>query len=472
MIKKILSTFIIILLIFTILPSTSFAINNIKLNQNNLKTPPLPGCMNQDELDLIAMYDISDNKVYNKITPNSIDEKVLDLIQSINENIYLGYLENLTSFGPRETATQACENAGIYIHDEFQKMGIESRYQEWSNDYLYGTNIEATIPGIDENSNEIFIICAHYDSVEGSPGADDDGSGVAAVLTAAKIMSQYYFNNTVKFVTFSGEEQGIYGSYYYVEEAVNNNDNIIAVLNVDMIGFALTEEDESYIEIYEDENSEWLADYAVDISQEYYDYIELEILRSGYTWGSDHYRFWEAGYNALFYAEYNFNDYYHSPEDIIENMNIPYAVRSTKLITATLSELSGIGTTKQAPNQPKTPIGTSRGGVRNEHNYTTSTTDDEGDMLYYKWDWGDGSYSEWLGPYESGEEITTSHIWDRLGKYSIKVKAKDEDGFESLWSQSLKITMPRHSLFIKEELIRIFQNNQHIFNIFQKMLRL
>ena len=255
----------------------------------------------------------------------------VSLIQLINENLYLGYLENLTSFGPRVTSSQACEDAGEYIYNEFQKMDLETRYQEWSHNNLYGKNVEATITGINEMSDEIYIICAHYDSVSGSPGADDDGSGVAAVLSAAKVLSQFSFNHTVRFVTFSGEEQGLYGSYYYVEESYNNSDNIIAALNADMIGYAETEEDSSKIRIYEDDNSEWLSDFSIEVSQEYYGYIELEVIPSGYSRYSDHYRFWEAGYNAIFYAEYNFNGYYHSPEDTIEHMDISYATRASKL---------------------------------------------------------------------------------------------------------------------------------------------
>jgi hypothetical protein len=79
-------------------------------------------------------------------------------------------------------------------------------------------------------------------------------------------------------------------------------------------------------------------------------------------------------------------------------------------------------------------------------------------MIYYKWSWGDDSFSEWLGPYESGEEITTSHIWNRFGKYSIKVKAKDDQGFESMWSKPLTISMPRNKIYINQYLQKIFEN--------------
>jgi len=452
---------IILLVIFLL---NFFSINIIAFENQYYNTeidspdPPLiPGCMENDEIETIGDYTdlISVNK--NKIYASSLNDLVVTIIQQINEKSYIGYLENLTSFGPRLTTTEACEDSAEYIFNEFEKLGLETRYHEWSNDYLFGRNVEATLPGIDENSDEIYVICAHYDSVEGSPGADDDGSGTAAVLTAAKVMNLYNFNHTIRFVAFSGEEQGLYGSGFYVQEAVENNDNIIAALNIDMIGFALSEEDESIIELYEDDSSQWLANYTVDISQEYNKYFDLEVMLSGYSWGSDHRRFWDAGYNAIFYAEYNFNDYYHSPEDTIEHMNIPYATRATKLIIATLAELTEVVESKNAPLKPDTPSGPINGKFGEEYNYSTSTIDVDGNIVYYYWDWGDGSSSDWIGPYNSGEEVTISHIWNKRGEYSIKVKAKDDEGFESPWSNPLITSMPRNTLKINQYLLKIFE---------------
>ena len=417
--------------------------------------PTKNGCLDQNSVEIFFEELVNNNDLTKKIYYESNNDLILSMIENINEKIYLGYLENLTAFGPRVTTSQACDDSAKYIYNEFKKLNLEVRYHNWSNDYLFGSNIEATLPGIQQENEEIYIICAHYDSVEGSPGADDDGSGVAAVLTAANVMSAFSFNHTIKFVTFPGEEQGLYGSAYYVQEAVEKNDNIIAALNADMIGFAISQEDESILEIYENDESEWLADFAVDVSEEYYEYFNLEIMRSGYTWGSDHYRFWEAGYDAIFYAEYNFNDYYHSPEDIIENMNIPYAIRASKLIITTLAELSEIFGAKNAPLKPDTPSGPLNGKIGEEYYYTTSSTDIDGDIIYYLWDWGDNTNTEWIGPYNSGEVINISHTWETRGDYSIKVKARDEDNFESEWSDPLVISMPRNYININEYISQI-----------------
>ncbi|GAI41845.1 unnamed protein product, partial [marine sediment metagenome] len=80
-------------------------------------------------------------------------------------------------------------------------------------------------------------------------------------------------------------------------------------------------------------------------------------------------------------------------------------------------------------------------------------TDSDGDQVYYKWDWGDGSYSDWLGPYASGDETSATHTWSQ-GGYNIKVKAKDIRGYESEWSDPLEVSMPKnqhiHSLTFTE----------------------
>ena len=142
-------------LITTVIPVTSFPIDEFEnykqtylIIQKDPKYTPLPGCMKSDGLDIIVNY-LTHNITSNiKAIQCLYDENIVSLIQQIDEDLYLGFLENLTSFGPRVTATQACEDAGEYIYNEFQQMGLDTRYQEWSNGNLYGNNVEATLTGI------------------------------------------------------------------------------------------------------------------------------------------------------------------------------------------------------------------------------------------------------------------------------------------------------------------------------------
>ena len=98
------------------------------------------------------------------------------------------------------------------------------------------------------------------------------------------------------------------------------------------------------------------------------------------------------------------------------------------------------------PNKPNTPSGPVSGKINSAYNYTTSTIDTNGDQVFYLWDWGDGSQSDWLGPYNSGVTINTTHTWITAGNYEIKVKAKDIHDAESNWSDPLAITITTESI--------------------------
>jgi hypothetical protein len=88
----------------------------------------------------------------------------------------------------------------------------------------------------------------------------------------------------------------------------------------------------------------------------YNDYIGIQLFPQGESGGSDHYYFWEYGYDAVFYHEYNFNDYYHSANDTIAHMNITYSTRFSRLILATLATMA------QAP-RPVLEIADIAGGL-------------------------------------------------------------------------------------------------------------
>jgi len=97
-----------------------------------------------------------------------------------------------------------------------------------------------------------------------------------------------------------------------------------------------------------------------------------------------------------------------------------------------------------------------------EYPYTTSTTDPDGDQIYYLFDWGDGSDSGWLGPYDSGYLVKTNHVWDQRGSYKIKVKAKDIYGAESDW-KTLHIIMSKNKPLNIQKLLILFEKLDFLF---------
>jgi len=96
-----------------------------------------------------------------------------------------------------------------------------------------------------------------------------------------------------------------------------------------------------------------------------------------------------------------------------------------------------------APEKPYPPKGPTNGKINTEHPYTAVANDPQDDKVWYMFDWGDGTNSGWLGPFESGKTCEASHSWKKQGDYDIRVRAKDIFGKQSQWSDPLPVTMPK-----------------------------
>jgi pyrrolidone-carboxylate peptidase len=121
---------------------------------------------------------------------------------------------------------------------------------------------------------------------------------------------------------------------------------------------------------------------------------------------------------------------------------------------------------------PDTPIitGPENGTTGEEYTYKFSTRDADIDNVYYLIDWGDGTNSDWIGSYASGEEITAKHIWNEKGTYIIKAKAKDVFDAESNWA-TLTVTMPcSYDKPISQFLESLFQRFPHAFSILRHLM--
>ena len=99
------------------------------------------------------------------------------------------------------------------------------------------------------------------------------------------------------------------------------------------------------------------------------------------------------------------------------------------------------------PNRPEKPSGPTRGIPGEEYTFSSIGEDENENQLYYLFDWGDETDSGWIGPVESGQEVTAQKMWDSTGQYSVKVKLKDEFNAESEWSDPLPIIMSKGRIF-------------------------
>jgi hypothetical protein len=126
-----------------------------------------------------------------------------------------------------------------YIEQAFQSAGLKVRREGYDVRGLRCDNIEAEIPG---TSGSIVVIGAHYDSVFGSPGANDNGSGVAAVIALARRFAQHRGTHTLRFVAFPNEEPmhfqtQLMGSWVYAQRCRERGEDIAAMVSLETIGY-------------------------------------------------------------------------------------------------------------------------------------------------------------------------------------------------------------------------------------------
>jgi hypothetical protein len=135
--------------------------------------------------------------------------------------------------------------------------------------------------------------------------------------------------------------------------------------------------------------------------------------------------------------------------------------------------LKNITNPENRPNKPLRPLGTTSGKIGNEYIYNTSTTDPDGNQIFYKWDWGDKTFSDWLGPYDSGETISVIHTWQDVGDYDVRVYAKNTNDIESEWSDLLPVGMPKNKAAnINPLFLRFLEQHPSMLPILRYLLRL
>jgi hypothetical protein len=272
------------------------------------------------------------------VVSSSDEGMILDMINQINETLLVQYLSGLLNFSPRYTGTVTCNLAAEYIYNQFQDMGLETEFHEWRYGGFHSKNVVATLPGTDEESEGEYILCGHYDTVKTAPGADDDGSGTAAVLAIASVLKNYQLNHTIRFITFSGEEVGTYGSFSYARDAAFRGVNIIAVLNMDMIGYADTTEGGRVLRFFPPRRSVWIAEEATTIAEKYNDVLDMKVMTLPSYRGADDQSFVDYGYDGVWIAHQDGYPYGHSPEDTMDKLNWSYYVKATKLMCAVTAE--------------------------------------------------------------------------------------------------------------------------------------
>ena len=292
--------------------------------------------------------------------------KQTDLIlEQVNSTKLKEWINILSSFHTRHTKSSHIESVAYWLKNEFEKI-CENRVfvlnftQRDENQTYHLKNIICTIPGSitsfqDNNYNNTIIIGAHYDSraeninntEARAPGADDNASGVSAILELARILSHLNLKLNLAFVLFSGEEQGKWGSNSYVKYLDDNNrtKNIDLYINFDMIGYRPSNESGQVILEYDVgnkylQNDNYSKTIALFIKQIASNYTNLQVQLSKLG-NSDFIPFEAFGRTVIGIHDGGVteNPNYHKSSDTPHTLNIEYITSITKMTLATILEL-------------------------------------------------------------------------------------------------------------------------------------
>ena len=337
------------------------------------------------------------------------DPQIADLVDQVSADSLKAHVDGLVSFGTRSTlsdtksAKQGIGAARRWILGKFNQYATSSggRLTATIDTWTLPAdgrrvdvptemgNVIATLKGTDPSDKRVFLVQGHLDSrVTGvmnrtavAPGANDDGSGTAAVIELCRVMSKAGFPATIVFAAVSGEEQGLLGAEHLAEQYLKQNVNMEALLNNDIMGSNYSNEtniiDNTRLRVFSeglpgnlmkdttgriaqirqfgnenDGKARTLARYVKEIGERYVDNLEIMLIyrNDRYLRGGDHTPFVQRGFAAVRLTEMNEN-YNHQHQDLrTENgieygdhakfMDFDYLRKNTAVNLATLANLA------------------------------------------------------------------------------------------------------------------------------------
>ncbi|MBI2896429.1 MAG: M20/M25/M40 family metallo-hydrolase [Deltaproteobacteria bacterium] len=273
----------------------------------------------------------------------------IELAEQVSEDEILATISDLEAFETRETFTSGDDDARDYLVGRLEAYGLPVEEDSFLVTGEEAANVIARKEGSVE-PGAIWIFSAHYDSTSAiprtsAPGADDNASGVAAVLEAARILAPVRTHDSLWFVATAAEEQGSLGSQHMAGWLVEEEVDVRGVIAPDMIAYWPLGDDDSF-DILGDEDSEWLveemADMADALGVAYKTWID-----HGYCYGDDHTRFQEAGFAAITPMDCveahngvgapETTPHYHQTTDTVDTLYLPFTTRVVQVIVAALA---------------------------------------------------------------------------------------------------------------------------------------
>ncbi len=290
------------------------------------------------------------------VIPCQTNSKIISVIEHVNSDSLYNFLEYISgeklinsSFGTRYITSRYFASDGNIVAEEFLKNKL-SQYFSATTTMQYFENGGGNIIAIQRGAvypDKYVIICAHFDSMPSqgpAPGADDNGSGTAAVLEAARIFSNETPDCSIIYALWDNEEIGLKGSYYYAQQANIKKENIAAVINLDMIGWDSNNDFVAEVHTKNVGQSNKIAADMIKINSDYNIGLQLLNINPG-TGSSDHASFWNFNFPAILLIENLYADkniFYHQSLDRLGNINRIFYAKCTKAAIGTLAFYAGL----------------------------------------------------------------------------------------------------------------------------------
>lgn len=279
-----------------------------------------------------------------------VDDRFQSVLARIDPARIVADVNHLAGFKTRYSLATHFKDSENWVHDQLLGAGYDaSRVARQPFLMPSGITLNNVILQPAKEAKSFVLACAHYDSTaktheqseQLAPGADDNGSGIAVLLEAARVLRNVKLKRGVMFVAFAGEEQGLIGSQACTSIAQQQNWPIDLVINLDMVGHVSPVKPSTFVVEYDQGNVSASNDaaskgFAFQIAQIVSDYAGLNVEHTN-IWSSDYMPFEGAGYPCVgFYDEGGDEPFYHSINDTPGEVDRDRMLQTAKILVASI----------------------------------------------------------------------------------------------------------------------------------------
>ncbi|MEI7948425.1 MAG: M28 family metallopeptidase [bacterium] len=240
-------------------------------------------------------------------------------------------VQDLVGLGDRSVGSQGNRAVATYLYKRLSECGLAVVFQGGEL-----RNVVALLPGTNPVPREVLMVGAHYDSVKKSPGATDNGAGVAIVLEQARVLRDKQFPYDIKFAFWNAEETGGKGSKEYVKEALEKKEPLAFYLNYDSVGF---DSGQCLLDLMYNTRSEKIAKQVPDLNTRYK--LGYTLTHNTKKCFSDHRPFWEGGFCAMM-IHCSDHGPAHTAKDTADHVAYSFARKNAQLGLILLTQWSTI----------------------------------------------------------------------------------------------------------------------------------